>query len=249
MSRDEVALSLLRAVLAAFSIGAVWILVGRALGIFRGSHVFVAYAAEIPALAALFLPAYLGGRVFSAAVAVLLLVCGLELAAVLRRAGAGAGRALLAAAYLGGGCAGLLFLERRGAGFGNVVFCYCLTEIADSLAYLAGRSFGGSRAFPRLSPNKTWAGCLGGLAGAVAVAPLFRFAIPGLSLAESLLGGALLAVAGLAGDLLASSFKRAAGVKDFASWIPAHGGLLDVYDAVVFAAPFFLGYLALLGRA
>jgi phosphatidate cytidylyltransferase len=248
MSRDEVALSLLRVVLLAFALGGIWILAARALGLLRGPRILIIYATEPLVLGALLVPAYLGGASFTVAIAALLAVSGVELLSVLRREGMNPTRAIGGALYLVAGCASLVALERLGAGFGNVVFCFSLTEISDSLAYLAGNSFGRARPWPRLSPNKTWAGCVVGLGGCVGAAPFFRFAIPALTLSESLAAGVLLAVGGQAGDLLASSFKRAAGVKDYAGWVPVHGGVLDVYDAVLFAAPVFLAYLVFVGH-
>ncbi|HEY2942001.1 MAG TPA: phosphatidate cytidylyltransferase [Vicinamibacteria bacterium] len=142
----------------------------------------------------------------------------------------------------------LLALSAGDGGFGNVVFCYGLVEVNDSIAYLAGRSIGGSKLWPEVSPNKTVAGSVVGLAGTVALAPVFRFAVPGLTAAQALAAAALLAVGGQVGDLVASRFKRKAGVKDYGSLVPAHGGVLDVYDSLIFVAPLCYYYLALCRR-
>lgn len=113
----------------------------------------------------------------------------------------------------------------------------------DVLAYLVGKYSGGPhKLFPRLSPNKSWEGFFGGMAGAVAV---------GLA-AGHWLGGNLWAWAGFAfvtagagvlGDLAESMFKRAAAEKDSGTLIPGHGGVLDRFDAVLLSAPFAAVYL------
>jgi phosphatidate cytidylyltransferase len=156
-----------------------------------------------------------------------------------------AGRTLLALAYPGLGLAHLAALGALPGGFGYVVFCYGLTELNDSAAFLVGSALGRRRPWPELSPNKTLEGCLGGLVLTLAVAPALRFAVPELGAVALLGGAALLGLGGLVGDLLASRFKRDAGVKDFGGLVPTHGGVLDVYDSVIFVAPLFRAYLAL----
>ena len=247
---------------------------------------------EILVLAAVFVPAYLGGPWMAAAVLLLAGMCAWELYGALDRTGArphralgvlaacavvlatavgglaggfavaGVGGTLLApllwrrapravvaiataAVYPGLCLAHLLALSARADGFGDVVFCYGLVEVNDSIAFLAGRSLGGRRLWPELSPNKTVAGSVVGLAGTLALAPLFRFAVPALSAGQALGGAALLAVGGQVGDLVASRFKRKGGVKDYGSLVPAHGGVLDVYDSLIFVSPFFYYYLVL----
>ena len=112
----------------------------------------------------------------------------------------------------------------------------------DVCAYLVGLLLGRHPLFPRLSPKKSWEGFFGGLAGAVCVgllmarllhAPLGMWA--GLALVA--------AVAGVAGDLVESMFKRAAGVKDSGNLIPGHGGVLDRFDAMLLSIPFVCAYL------
>jgi len=171
---------------------------------------------------------------------------GTLLAALLWRRAPRAAVALATAVVYPGLClAHLLALSARDDGFGDVVFCYGLVEVNDSIAYLAGRSLGGRKLWPELSPNKTVAGSVVGLAGTLALAPLFRFAVPSLTGPQALAGAALLAVGGQVGDLVASRFKRQAGVKDYGSLVPAHGGILDVYDSLIFVSPFFYYYLVL----
>jgi phosphatidate cytidylyltransferase len=164
-----------------------------------------------------------------------------------RRMGTMAGATLLGLAYPWLGIAHLHALGAGPDGFGYVLFCYGLTELNDTLAFLVGTTIGRRKPWPTLSPNKTVAGCVAGVVGTVACAPLFAFALPRLSTVQLLTGGLLLAVFGLVGDLVASRFKREAGVKDYATVVPTHGGVLDVYDSLLFVAPLFHGWLAVSG--
>lgn len=123
-------------------------------------------------------------------------------------------------------------------GMAWVLVVILVTWIADSAAYLVGRSLGRRKLAPALSPNKTVEGALGGLAGAtlVALACFALFGLPGGAPAAVLTGVAL-GVAGQVGDLSESLMKRQAGVKDSGNLIPGHGGILDRVDALLFALP------------
>jgi CDP-diglyceride synthetase len=223
-----------------FVAAAAWILAAQAMGRLRGRRIWTTFFVEILVLAAILVPVFLGPSWFAGAVFAIGVVCGVEVARALQKAG-GVGAASLF--YPG---VFLLFLAALGAsptGPGDVFFCYAMVEINDSCAYLVGATFGKRRPFPTLSPNKTVAGLVGGPLLTVTLSPLFRFAVPGLSLAQVLGAAAMLAVLGTAGDLLASGIKRAAKIKDFGAIVPTHGGVFDVYDSLVFAAPFFNTYL------
>jgi phosphatidate cytidylyltransferase len=127
-----------------------------------------------------------------------------------------------------------------------VFYVLCLVWAADVGAYFIGRRFGQRRLAPRVSPGKTWAGVVGGLAGAAVIAAVGAqlFAVP--MLAFMLLSIAV-ALASIVGDLTESMFKRSAGLKDSGSFIPGHGGLLDRIDSVTAAVPLFVLGLAILG--
>jgi phosphatidate cytidylyltransferase len=123
----------------------------------------------------------------------------------------------------------------RGAAW--VLTVVVTTWAGDTCAYLTGRSLGTHMLAPLLSPNKTIEGAVGGLLGAIVVSWL---TVTQFGLASSwtgLLLGALLGIAGQAGDLSESLLKRQAGVKDSGSVIPGHGGLLDRIDALLFTFP------------
>jgi len=138
-------------------------------------------------------------------------------------------------------------LGRMEEGFGYVVLYYGLSEVNDSFAYLIGSSVGRRKIFPKLSPNKTVEGVVGGMACTIGVAFVLWFAVPHFSWWQVAGAGVLVAAAGTAGDLFASRLKRRAGVKDYGSIIPTQGGVLDLYDAFSFLAPVFYGYLLLIG--
>ena len=115
-----------------------------------------------------------------------------------------------------------------------VLWVFVVTWATDILAYFAGRSIGGPKLAPRISPNKTWAGLAGGVAGAA----LFGWLVAAWFDLESLFvwaGGPMGAVA-QAGDLYESWVKRRAGVKDSGTILPGHGGVLDRLDGLLAVA-------------
>lgn len=110
-----------------------------------------------------------------------------------------------------------------------------LVWACDSGAYFVGRAIGGPRLAPQISPNKTWAGFVGGIVAAAAFAALLVvwFGLPvALAIATP-----MLAVLAQLGDLYESHLKRRAGVKDSGNLLPGHGGVLDRLDGLVAVAP------------
>ena len=105
----------------------------------------------------------------------------------------------------------------------------------DSFAFFAGRSLGGPKLWPRISPKKTWSGSLGGLIGGV-LAALAAAAWSGVGVTFGLaVVLILLSLASQAGDLLESAVKRHFHKKDSSGIIPGHGGMMDRVDGLVFA--------------
>jgi phosphatidate cytidylyltransferase len=141
----------------------------------------------------------------------------------------------------------LLLLGRAQSGFGLIAFLIGVIELNDSAAMLGGLLIGGPKIWPRLSPKKTIAGSGLGLCAAVGGAAALGFAVPMLALPQVLGGGLLIGIAGQTGDLVASAIKRTAGVKNFAALVPDQGGILDIYDALIFTAPWFWLYLRAIG--
>ena len=114
---------------------------------------------------------------------------------------------------------------------GLVFWVMGVTWATDIFAYFAGRSIGGPKLAPRVSPNKTWAGLIGGMIGAGlvgwGVALLFDLGMPFVWI------GAPMAIVAQGGDLYESWVKRRAGVKDSGSILPGHGGVLDRLDGLL----------------
>jgi phosphatidate cytidylyltransferase len=131
------------------------------------------------------------------------------------------------------------------AWYGLVFWVMLVTWSTDIFAYFAGRTIGGPKLAPRISPNKTWAGLIGGVMGAALVG---WFAARTFDLdAPFHLLGAPMAVLAQLGDLYESWEKRRAGVKDSGSILPGHGGILDRADGLLAVA--FATMLVLLAGA
>ncbi len=123
-----------------------------------------------------------------------------------------------------------------------------VVKFGDTGAYFVGRAWGRHKLAPVLSPGKTWEGALGGLAASVigalvALGPLANAlgCLETMSvsrwLSESVVYDLLVGAAGMAGDLAESLLKRDAGAKDSSSWLPGFGGVLDILDSLLLAAP------------
>lgn len=134
-----------------------------------------------------------------------------------------------------------LVLIDRDFGAQGLATLVVLAKIGDNAAYFVGRAIGTRRPFPNISPGKTVAGCVASLlAGILTGAALLPFTLGERSLAGAALGagiGGLINVAAQAGDLSESWVKRKAGVKDASALLGPSGGVLDVIDSLLFAAP------------
>ena len=128
-----------------------------------------------------------------------------------------------------------------------IVWLWLIVAASDTGAFFCGSYFGKRRLSPRISPNKTVEGALGGLALALVVGGAFEaLFIHDVSFMGSLGFAAVTAIAGQIGDLFESALKRAGGIKDSGQLLPGHGGILDRLDGVIFAAPvayLFKGFL------
>jgi phosphatidate cytidylyltransferase len=117
-----------------------------------------------------------------------------------------------------------------------LMFVLVITWVGDSAAYFVGRAIGKRPLAPVLSPKKSWEGTIASILGALLVAVVFSkwLSVP---LPHLLAMAAVGNIAGQAGDLLESAYKRSAGVKDSGSLLPGHGGVLDRIDALILAIP------------
>lgn len=139
--------------------------------------------------------------------------------------------------YIGFACLSLLWLRALPEGGREVVFwLLAVVWATDTGAYFAGRAIGGPRLAPRISPNKTWAGLIGG-ALAAALVGVIAAGLAGRDPMLPVVGGMVLAVVAQGGDLLESWCKRRFGVKDSGHIIPGHGGILDRVDGLLAALP------------
>lgn len=124
-----------------------------------------------------------------------------------------------------------------------VVCAMAVTWSNDTAAYFAGRAFGRHKLFPEVSPNKTWEGFFGGMAGSIGSLFIVRAVVfPELTVLDCLLVGIAGGILGPAGDLCESMLKRAHQVKDSGTLIPGHGGMLDRVDALLFNGPMVFLY-------
>jgi phosphatidate cytidylyltransferase len=128
-----------------------------------------------------------------------------------------------------------------------ILALYLIVWLGDSAAYFAGSLLGRHKLAPRVSPKKTWEGAGGNLAGNLAAAFLVRATVcPQWTAVDAVAIGLLLGTVGQLGDLVESTWKRSAGVKDSnmgGMAIPGHGGMLDRIDSLVFAAPALYAYV------
>jgi phosphatidate cytidylyltransferase len=120
------------------------------------------------------------------------------------------------------------------------------TWIADSGAYVFGKSMGRHKLSPRLSPNKTVEGYIGGIVVGTGFTVLIGYFL-GVDLVLALILGLLVSIVSPAGDLGVSMLKRSAGVKDSGNFLPGHGGALDRIDSLIWSVAMAYYLLLLAG--
>ena len=150
------------------------------------------------------------------------------------------GVTLLGVVWIGGGLGlALLLRDIPEHGFWAVIALMFTVFAADTAAYFVGRAIGRHKMAPAISPGKTWEGFAGGVVAAMAVAflILYKDRDDFLSIPETLLFGAAIALAAVFGDLFESAVKRDLGVKDSGRLLGGHGGMLDRLDALLWAGP------------
>lgn len=143
-------------------------------------------------------------------------------------------------AVLGGFALDVRFLERGPLGEAGFFFVISIAKGTDIFAYFAGKLLGRTKVVPSVSPGKTVAGFVGALVGGVTITGLFVvYSSLGRLIPLPLVPGVgiLLALVVIMGDLIESFIKRGAEIKDSANLLPNFGGVLDVIDSVLIAAP------------
>ena len=129
-------------------------------------------------------------------------------------------------------------------GFALYVLLFISSWLGDTFAYSIGRRFGKHKMTPVLSPKKSWEGLIAEVAGVTVIGLIYgiiakdafsAYRFPVIACVIAAFFGSLLSVAG---DLTASAVKREHGIKDYGTLIPGHGGVMDRFDSILFAAPF-----------
>ncbi|MBP3425833.1 MAG: phosphatidate cytidylyltransferase [Rikenellaceae bacterium] len=122
----------------------------------------------------------------------------------------------------------------------NILAYMIIVWANDVFAYLFGMTFGRHKMCPSISPKKSWEGCVGGVVSACLVSA--AIGALWLNIPPVLMGfwGVVIALSGVAGDLVESMFKRSLGLKDSGNIMPGHGGFLDRFDALFLSAPMAL---------
>jgi phosphatidate cytidylyltransferase len=154
------------------------------------------------------------------------------LASTIRRAWCAAGLVYAATLMV----APVVLRHDAGWGFAVLVFLFVVVWFTDTVAYFTGRAVGGPKLLPRVSPNKTWSGAMGGtLAGVVGGVLVAGYSGAGNLVAVGVIA-LVLSIAAQGGDLLESAIKRRFNTKDASGLIPGHGGLMDRLDGFLTAA-------------
>ncbi|MFW6286632.1 MAG: phosphatidate cytidylyltransferase [Candidatus Sumerlaeota bacterium] len=166
---------------------------------------------------------------------------------------------LFGSIYLGVPLAIVLFIFRHGtdawalpsatSGSDLIVFLVLTSWATDIGGYCFGKPFGKHKMSPKLSPNKSWEGLVGGALLALVSGLILWYFWPDMSQTLRLVEAALVpvgfTVVGTIGDLAESAFKRDAGVKDSGQTFTGHGGMLDILDSLLLCAPVFYLYMSL----
>ena len=128
-------------------------------------------------------------------------------------------------------------------GAGLVLFLVFLTQFNDVSQYVWGNMLGKNKIIPKVSPNKTWEGFLGGIITTIIISVLLSSILTPLSFTMAIIAGLIISVAGFIGDVTISAVKRDIGVKDSGSLLPGHGGILDRIDSLNYTAPLFFHFI------
>ena len=139
-----------------------------------------------------------------------------------------------------------LIIITRNYDISYVIYLLLITTITDTFALVTGMLIGKNKLCPKISPNKTVEGLIGGLIMGTFVATAFYITVinPSVSLIYIIVITLLLCGVGQLGDLVFSSIKRYYDVKDFSNVIPGHGGILDRLDSLIFVT---LAFIILIG--
>ena len=142
----------------------------------------------------------------------------------------------------------LILIRELPHGIQWIFLLLVLVMSGDTGAFYVGSSLGRHKLYPLVSPNKSIEGAVGGLAGSLVGAFIFRFTFfPELTVIDCVATALVIGPLGQMGDLFESLLKRSFGVKDSGTIIPGHGGMLDRLDSILFAAPALYYYARYVG--
>ena len=127
----------------------------------------------------------------------------------------------------------------------TILGVFILIWTNDTFAFLVGKNLGKHKLLERISPHKTIEGFVGGMVFTFLASFILAGQFDALSFIQWIVIAGIVSIFGVLGDLIESMFKRQAGLKDSSNFIPGHGGFLDRFDSVIFAAPFIFIYLQL----
>lgn len=130
-----------------------------------------------------------------------------------------------------------------GQGAGLVLYLVLLTELNDIAQFIWGKLFGKHKVIPKVSPNKTVEGLLGGIVTTMLLSWLMAPYLTPLQPHTAVLFGLAISLCGFFGDVSISAIKRDIGVKDSGNTLPGHGGVLDRLDSLTYTAPVFFHLL------
>ncbi|PNY83525.1 phosphatidate cytidylyltransferase [Staphylococcus agnetis] len=133
-------------------------------------------------------------------------------------------------------------LDSTVSGASLVLFLVILTQANDVFQYISGKLFGKRKIIPKVSPNKTWAGFIGGVILTTILATILGPLLTPFSLLGMLVAGVYISISGFIGDVNISALKRDLNIKDTSQAIPGHGGVLDRVDSLTYTAPLFFHF-------
>jgi len=131
----------------------------------------------------------------------------------------------------------------QAGGVGLVLFLVFLTQFNDVSQFIWGKLLGKRKIIPKVSPNKTWAGFIGGVITTTVLAVVLSEFLTPLSFEMAVIAGLIISIGGFIGDVTISAVKRDIGVKDTGSLLPGHGGILDRIDSLTYTAPLFFHFV------
>ena len=195
---------------------------------------------------------YMGGTIFNTLIVAVAVIMSFEWQAIInsgkkeldekaKQKWAGIG-----IAYVTIFASSLIYLRGIDGGFGVVLLMLFIVWATDIAAFFSGKIIGGPKIYTKISPNKTWAGLIGGMAAAGFVGSIASIFVP-MGFFNMVFMGMSLAVIAQVGDFFESWVKRQFGVKDSGTIIPGHGGLMDRLDGFTTVAPVFVIFMLLHG--